>query len=146
MKKLLTLLSLALTVSAFGAPTGNKEESATMNVTATVIKPLTIKVTKDMAFGTIIQGTKADATGAYAVAGEPGATVDITTTLPKTLTNATRSAGLDIDFEGLSEGKTSLTLNESGNLALNINGSINPTTDTPTGEYSGEIIARVQYQ
>ncbi|MGL6024715.1 MAG: hypothetical protein ACRC0F_08870 [Cetobacterium sp.] len=145
MKKLLTLLSLALTVSAFGAPTGNKEESATMNVTATVIRPLTIKAT-DMAFGTIIQGTKANATGTYTLAGEPGAQVDITADIPEFLSNEVTRTGLPISFTGLSKQKQALTLDGNGNFVIDITGSVNPTTDTVTGEYKGTIVARVQYQ
>ncbi|MGL6130528.1 MAG: hypothetical protein ACRCZ9_02800 [Fusobacteriaceae bacterium] len=143
MKKLLTLLSLALTVSAFGAPTGNESKEATMNVTATVIKPLTIIVAQDMSFGTIIQGTEAKATGIYTLAGEPGAKVDIKTTFPEALSNNVSRSELPITFTALNN---DYSLDNSGNLSVNINGSVTPTTATVTGLYEGTIVARVQYQ
>ncbi|MGL4947146.1 MAG: hypothetical protein ACRC4X_05730 [Cetobacterium sp.] len=145
MKKLLTLLSLALTVSAFGAPTGNKEESAKMKVTATVIRPLTIAVAQDMDFGTIIQGAKADATGTYTLAGEPGAKIDITTTFPNALSNGITKSSLPIELVmGMPKGGYSL--DEVGNLSIDVKGSVNPTANTETGTYTGTLVARVQYQ
>ncbi|MGL5378138.1 MAG: hypothetical protein ACRDAT_07690 [Cetobacterium sp.] len=145
MKKILILLSLALTVSAFGAIVGNQEKESEMNITATVIRPLTIKST-DMTFGTIIQGAKADAIGTYTLAGEPGAKVDITADIPEFLSNEVTKTGLPISFKGLSKQKQALTLDGSGNFVIDITGSVNPTTDTVTGDYKGTIVARVQYQ
>lgn len=64
MKKLLILLSLTTAITAFAdapttlpaskAPQGNTEKSATMNIKATVIRPLNINKTGDMDFGKVI--------------------------------------------------------------------------------------------
>ncbi|WP_297431930.1 hypothetical protein [uncultured Cetobacterium sp.] len=145
MKKLLILLSLTTAMTAFGTTLQGSEDSATMNINATVIKPLTVTVVDHMNFGTVIQGNEATATGKYSIEGHPGETVFITTTLPTTLTNNITKSGLGITFD------TNISLNvnkldANGKLPFDITGTITPTTSTPTGTYEGQIVARVQYQ
>ncbi|MGL4671685.1 hypothetical protein [Cetobacterium sp.] len=144
MKKLLTLLSLTLSMTAFAAPQGNSEQSATMNINATVIKPLRIQVTQNMDFGTVIQGSSAEATGTYKITGEPGQGITINTTLPEGLTNNINKAILPIAFNSIT--KNIEGLNQNGEFYFNITGTIEPTEGTQIGNYTGEIIARVQYQ
>lgn len=145
MKKLLILLSLTTAMTAFGAPQGNTEETATMNINATVIKPLTVSVIKSMEFGTVIQNNTATATGQYLIDGEPGEKVTVTTTFPEVLYNKTSRSNLPIQLN-IPMPLTGYTLNEDGKLPLSIHGSITPTKETPTGTYEGQITARVQYQ
>ncbi|MGL5124882.1 MAG: DUF4402 domain-containing protein [Fusobacteriaceae bacterium] len=142
MTKLLMLLSCTLSILAFANASGE----ASMNINATVIKPLTIEVTKDMDFGKIIQGSTATAEGTYKIDGEPGQKIDVITTFPKTLTNnIDKSLALPINFN-MPMPLAGYSLGNDGNLEININGSISPTTSTRIGDYTGSLTARVQYQ
>ncbi|MGL5428824.1 MAG: hypothetical protein ACRDAS_13035 [Cetobacterium sp.] len=140
MKKLLILLSLTLSMTAFAAPQGNTEKSAEMEVTARVIAPLTINATP-MAFGDIIQGTTATATGTYVITGQPGETFEFTITEITELTSGDNS--LAINLAGLDNIPT--VIPESGNLTHVLTGTLNPTLTTVAGDYEGTITARIQY-
>lgn len=142
MKKLLILLSLTTAMTAFGAPQGNSEDSATMNINATVIKPLTITA-KDMKFGTVIQGTRATATGEYTIDGEPGEKFEVTLSDLQSLKRTGSDDTLDISFANF---VIPHNLDGSGKASFNMVGTISPTNETLTGEYTGSITARVQYQ
>ncbi|MGL4970914.1 MAG: DUF4402 domain-containing protein [Cetobacterium sp.] len=144
MKKLLTLLSLTLSMTAFAAPQGNSEKTSTMDISATVIKPLNISVTQDMNFGRVIQGSSANATGTYKISGEPGQGISITTTLPEGLTNGVNKSLLPITFNSFT--KNIEGLDSNGDFTFDITGTIVTNDSTPAGNYTGEIIARVQYQ
>ncbi|MCQ8212278.1 hypothetical protein NON08_07050 [Cetobacterium somerae] len=145
MKKLLTLLSLTMAMTTFAAPHGNEEKSATMNITATVIRPLTVEVVDHMNFGTVIQGNKVTATGKYLINGEPGQKITVTTTFPENLFNVVSRSTLPIELN-MPMPLTGYALGTDGELPLNIYGSITPSTETAPGTYKGQIIARVQYQ
>lgn len=152
MKKLLILLSLTTAMTAFAdtptilpssnSPQGNSAISSELNITARVIKPLTIKAT-DMAFGDIIQGTTATAEGRYSIKGEPNQPIVFT------LTDLSELNGPNNSTLAINMGQTlSLPthLDEKGELIHVLKGVVSPTLDTPIGNYTGKIIARVQYQ
>ena len=140
MKKLLTLLSLTMAMTAFGTttPQGNEEKSATMNITATVIKPLTIEKTQDMTFGNIIQEKEAKATGRYRITGEPNQGITITVTPLQALTGANDSLAIRLDST------LPTNIDESGDASFDIVGTITPSS-TNLGYYSGSITAKVVY-
>ncbi len=140
MKKLLTLLSLTLSMTAFAAPQGNTEKSANMQVIARVIKPLTIDATA-MEFGDIIQGTTTTATGTYTITGQPNETFVFTIDRITELKNGDNSLAISLD--GLDDIPT--TIPESGNLTHVLRGTLSPTSDTVPGIYTGTITARIQY-
>ncbi|MGL5412192.1 DUF4402 domain-containing protein [Cetobacterium sp.] len=139
MKKLLILLSLTTAMTAFGV---TSTDQATMNIKATVIKPLTI-IAKNMEFGTVIQGTKATATGQYTIDGEPGEKFEVTLSNLSSLKRNGSEDTLDISFNNF---VIPHNLDNAGKASFDMVGTINPTTETVTGIYTGSITARVQYQ
>ncbi|MGL5622935.1 DUF4402 domain-containing protein [Cetobacterium sp.] len=139
MKKLLILLSLTTAMTAFGV---TSTDQATMNIKATVIKPLTI-IAKNMEFGTVIQGTKTTATGQYTIDGEPGEKFEVTLSNLSSLKRNGSEDTLDISFNNF---VIPHNLDNAGKASFDMVGTINPTTETVTGIYTGSITARVQYQ
>ncbi|MGL4672602.1 DUF4402 domain-containing protein [Cetobacterium sp.] len=144
MKKLLMLLSLTLAVSAFAAPQGDSEKSADMNITARVIDPLTV-VAEPMEFGDIIKGSTATADADFTIKGEASQGITLTIDSIAKLTT-TDGKELPISLSNVGNGVMSLNLDTDGNYVRNIIGTLNPTAATASGEYSGTITARVQYQ
>ncbi|WP_298065362.1 DUF4402 domain-containing protein [uncultured Cetobacterium sp.] len=142
MKKLLILLSLTTAITAFGAPHGNTEKAATMNVTATVIKPLTIVKTGDMDFGNIIQGTNTTADSGYTITGEKGQPIIITIDDSVSLSNAMSKTPLVVGI------KTQLpnSLDKDGNAHVSVQGFLTVPNNQTVGTYTGTLTARVQYQ
>ncbi|MGL4538850.1 MAG: DUF4402 domain-containing protein [Cetobacterium sp.] len=140
MKKLLILLSLTTAMTAFGAPHGNSVESATMNINATVIRPLTVEA-ENMEFGRVIQGSEATATARYTITGEPGQPITIELSAPTELINKANNSKLPIT---LTYTKPTQIAN-NGDASFDINGELTPET-THSGVYEGQVVARVQYQ
>lgn len=142
MKKLLILLSLTTAMTAFGAPHGNTEEAATMNVTATVIKPLTIVKTGDMDFGNIIQGTNTTTDSGYTITGEKGQPIIVTIDDSVLLSNEKARTSLVVGI------KTQLpkSLDTNGNANVSVQGFLNVPKEQHVGTYTGTLTARVQYQ
>ncbi|MGL5760985.1 MAG: DUF4402 domain-containing protein, partial [Cetobacterium sp.] len=112
------------------------------NIKATVIKPLTI-IAKNMEFGTVIQGTKTTATGQYTIDGEPGEKFEVTLSNLSSLKRNGSEDTLDISFNNF---VIPHNLDNAGKASFDMVGTINPTTETVTGIYTGSITARVQYQ
>lgn len=150
MKKLLILLSLTTAMTAFAdapttlpaskAPQGNTEKYDTMNITATVITPLTVRAST-MEFGRVIQGAKANAIGRYTITGEPGQDITVELTTPSQLKNTSNNTTLAITLTYAAPTQIA----DNGDASFNINGELTPDTNH-SGVYEGEIIARVQYQ
>ena len=142
MKKLLILLSLTTSMTAFGAPHGNTEKAATMNVTATVIKPLTIVKTGDMDFGNIIQGTNTTTDSGYTITGEKGQPIIVTIDDSVLLSNEKAKTSLVVGI------KTQLpkSLDTNGNANVSVQGFLNVPKEQHVGTYTGTLTARVQYQ
>ncbi|MGL4672601.1 DUF4402 domain-containing protein [Cetobacterium sp.] len=141
MKKLLMLLSLTLATSTFASLQSNSEQSATMNINAIVIKPLTIEKIADMEFGSIIQGNKANATSAYSIKGEAGqgitVTVDNSVLLQHENTNSTMTVGIRT--------APPHSLNKDGNATLSVDGILETAQNQEVGKYTGTLVAKVQY-
>ena len=142
MKKLLILLSLTTSMTAFGAPHGNTEKAATMNVTATVIKPLTIVKTGDMDFGNIIQGTNTTTDSGYTITGEKGQPIIVTIDDSVLLSIEKAKTSLVVGI------KTQLpkSLDTNGNANVSVQGFLNVPKEQHVGTYTGTLTARVQYQ
>ncbi|MGL5314296.1 MAG: DUF4402 domain-containing protein [Peptostreptococcaceae bacterium] len=142
MKKLLTLLSLTLSMTAFAAPQGNDDVNGNMNVTARVIAPLTITQTGDLAFGNIIKGKSADATSSYSITGEGGAGINFTISETLELTHDTRSnEKLIVQITPT----IPTNLNDDGTASLGIAGVIDIPENQLSGSYSGTLVAAVRY-
>ncbi|MGL5702671.1 MAG: DUF4402 domain-containing protein [Cetobacterium sp.] len=144
MKKLLTLLSLTLAMTAFAAPQGNIEDKAEMKVIARVIKPLKVESTGDLDFGDIIQGASANASSGYKITGEIGQLITVTIDNNVTLTN--RSDSNDTIEVGIQYKDLPNTIAASGTSLVAINGTLNTANDQGLGVYEGTLTARVQYQ
>ena len=131
-----------MAMTTFAAPHGNEEKSATMNITATVIKPLTIAKTGDMDFGNIIQGTTATADSGYTITGEKGQPIIVTIDNSVLLSNQKAKTSLAVGI------KTQLpkSLDKDGNANVSVQGFLNVPKDQHVGTYTGTLVARVQYQ
>ncbi|MBC2850818.1 DUF4402 domain-containing protein [Cetobacterium sp. 8H] len=148
MKKLITLLSLTMAMTAFGAPQGNTEKTGDMKITATVITPLTV-VAQPMQFNKIIKGTTtpvtATATANFSITGEQGETV--TVTIPNTVTlinKANNQNQLAVAISGTTGEPTAMNL-ETSTISIPVTGTITTNSSTATGEYEGNLTARVTY-
>lgn len=149
MKKLLILLSLTTAITAFAdapttlpaskAPQGNTEKSATMNIKATVIRPLNINKTGDMDFGKVIQGTTGTAESGYTITGEANQSIAVSISPLTTLTGTGPALPINLDYT------LPTNIDASGNANFNISGTIRPIVDTHIGSYSGQITATVLY-
>ena len=142
MKKLLILLSLTTAMTAFGiAPQGNTVEESNMDVTATVIKPLTVEAT-EMEFGRVIQGNNATASSNYKISGEKGEliSVEIPSTVELTSTTGDKMTAT-IEYQNL---PTSIGAN--GSSIASVDGHLEVSSDQAVGTYTGTLTARVQYQ
>lgn len=172
MKKL--VLAAAVCAAALSAPNAAFAQSsatASANGSTTLIRPITITKTADLAFGRIVKpstgtGTVAVANSADTVTAGSGAVA---------LTSTTSRAKFTIDGEGgqaisvsvpasfnLSNGTDTIavtlnpdlgaTTNLSGSLAaagsasLNVGGSFNVPNGISTGVYSGSFSVTVAYQ
>lgn len=78
MKKYLLAALLLTSFSSFSNVQGPSAEGV-MNITAKVIKPLTVKTISDMNFGTLVSGTKGNISsmGEFLINGEGGENVNI---------------------------------------------------------------------
>jgi|GEM_PF-3466661 len=141
MKKLLILLSLTTAITTFGAPVGNTLNESNMDVTATVIKPLTVEATK-MEFGKVIQGSNAIASSSYKISGEEGEliSVEIPSSVELTSTTGDKMTAT-IEYRNL---PTSIGAN--GSTIAAVDGHLRVASDQAVGTYSGTLTARVQYQ
>ena len=150
MKKYIALLSLIVSSLTFSSENSN-DEKGTMNITAKVIRPLTVISNGDLKFGKILPEKYASAHSSYTVKGEPGATIDIS--FPKAnkyapesytmfLTNDTNDK-LSFSFNHL---QAPTTFDKTGELKIPIAASITTKKDQARGEYKGSITLRATYQ
>ncbi len=141
MKKLLILLSLTTAITTLGAPSGNSVNKGDMEITATVIKPLTVIATS-MEFGQVIQGSKTTASSNYQITGEKGQ--PITIEIPNTVELASISGDTmvaTIEYRNLPN-----SIGESGSTNFNVYGDLKVASEQAVGNYTGTLTARVQYQ
>ncbi|MGL5175629.1 MAG: DUF4402 domain-containing protein [Cetobacterium sp.] len=148
MKKILTLLSLTLSMTAFAA------DQATMEIKATVVKPLNVSHNGNIDFGTVIQNTTVRAENKlFTVSGTANQKVIFTmngtpinqfteTELSKTGDNTKKMLVWLKDIK-LSSADT---LDGDGNLTWGFNAEMYIPEKQETGEYSGQLVARVTYQ
>ncbi|MEG0135555.1 MAG: DUF4402 domain-containing protein [Cetobacterium sp.] len=141
MKKLITLLSLTMAMTAFGvttAPQGNEEKTGDMNISAIIITPLTVRA-GEMAFGRVIQGSEATATANFIIAGEKDENITVTIPETVTLTNGENTLNVAIARD------IPTNLGTTGTITVPVNGSIVTSSSTTTGTYEGTLTATVRY-
>lgn len=145
MKKLLILLSLTTAMTAFGA---NSKETNTMNVSATIMETLTVRIDQHAEFGKIAKGTSGNiATGRFSVKGQgnnqakitiSGLTNDGKLTL-RNISGATISADVDHTEETLS------LKHDEFVAATPIRFNLNVPDNQQTGLYEGNVTIQARY-
>lgn len=174
MKKLLASAAVAAGLlaggTAFAQAANTSSDSASASVT--IVRPLTITKTADLAFGRIVKprtgtGTVALANTGDSVAASAGAvalsgittsrarfTVDgeggqvVTTSIPSTvnLTSGTNTIVVDLLPSFGSTVTLDNALAAAGSAALNVGGSFSLPAAQATGAYSGTFTVQVAYQ
>lgn len=147
MKKLLGLTFVLTSMVALSAPQGSKDETATMNITATVIEPLTVEA-QPMAFGRIIKGIEGKATSTFTITGEEGAQVNFMIPASTDLTSKVGNKTMTVNFTTKNDGNFKRNGDGNGTLAtgsniVTVTGTI-PNTDQ-TGTFEGTLVATVRY-
>lgn len=139
MKKLLLGL-LALSTVAFGS---NSEVSGTMNVTATIIKPLTIVANSDMEFGKLMQGVKEVANAKFNITGESMNGISVTYDKNVVLRHSEdRNQTINVT---ITDYFNPTHLNNEGKSEITLHGTIDVSQNQMPGNYSGELVAKVMY-
>lgn len=161
-----SLLAAGLLLTFVGVGAAQTSASATATATATIvgIAPLTAATLNDLDFGSVAAGgigTVADVDGArFLITGEPSFPVNVTFTLPSTLTGPA-AATIPITF-GPTDGliwapfpttSTSFdptavfatNMDGSGLLEIGLKGTVSPPGGTVSGVYTGSITVTVAY-
>jgi hypothetical protein len=143
--------------------------SATIQVTANVLTPLTVTAGGNLVFGDVFPGvnksvaiTDAGAAGSWSVAGVTSSEVTLTFTLPASLAsggntmpivfgatdagyNTTAAAGGATTFDPAGGATTDLSADATGVLYLWIGGTVQPAANQAAGGYSAGITLTVDY-
>lgn len=145
MKKLLTLLSLTTAIAAFGSSNPN---SANMNVNATIMETLTVRIDQHAEFGKIAKGTSGNiAIGKFSVKGQgrnqakitiSGLTNDGKLAL-KNISGATVWANIDHTEETIALRQDEFVSAKPIKFTLDI------PSNQQTGVYSGNITIQARY-
>lgn len=154
MKKILTLLSLTLSMTAFA---NNLVESNTMTINATVIKPLTVKHSGNINFGNLIQGSghSSKVNSSFYIQGSPNEKIELKindqTVDSFSNSNLTKVGGTDTlplytnnRKINNSSNLTHPTLDTNGNLVFSFDSEVN-VGNQPLGQYQGNLTVSVKY-
>lgn len=145
MKKLLVLLSLTTTLTTFG---NSSSDSASMNVNATIMETLTVRIDQHAEFGKIAKGTSGNiAIGKFSLKGQgrnqakikiSGLTNDGKLAL-RNISGATVWANTDYKEE-------TLNLRQDEFIQANpIKFTLDVPSNQQTGVYSGNITIQARY-
>lgn len=167
--------ALAVSAAAFSLGTAaNAQSSATAsaNGSTTIVRPITITNTADLAFGRIVKpstgtgtvaiadnaDTVSAASGAVAlsgittsrakfdIAGEGGQVISVAVPASFDMANGGDTITVTLDPDLGSTTTLSGALAAAGSASLNVGGTFNVPAATPTGLYSGSFSVTVQYQ
>ncbi|HEX2250294.1 MAG TPA: DUF4402 domain-containing protein [Gemmatimonadales bacterium] len=159
-------LALVALVSLCSAATAQAQNNATANITAAVQQPITVTKNNDLAFGNVFPGVDktiaVTAAGAakFTVAGQAATPVQLTFSLPGTLTNGGNNLVIDTwtghhNTVDLATGGTSFTPSSSattatlsavgGNLFVYVGATVRPTTSQAAGNYTGSFTMTAVY-
>ncbi|HXG98899.1 MAG TPA: DUF4402 domain-containing protein [Sphingomicrobium sp.] len=172
MTKFLTKAALAATIATglFAAPAiAANKETAPFTAKAKIVKPLTLKNTGALDFGTITMGTTlTSSTVVVARTDGPGASCGTNLTCTGTQTAATfdvtgvalQALSIKVDTTVIAlvhsvdttksvsftaNPDTSVTLSSTGTGSFDVGGSITVTSGTLDGDYSASIPVTVEY-
>ncbi len=170
--------SLACTLAAFGMLAGSASafaqasDSTSATGSVTIIRPITITKSADLAFGRIVKPTSG--TGAVAIAnsgdsvtagsgavalsgittsrakftvdGEGGQAVTVTVPANFSMTNGANSISVTLDPDVSGSATLSNALGSAGSKAVNIGGTFSLPDTQASGAYSGTFNVTVAYQ
>ena len=145
MKKLLILLSLTTAIAAFG---NNNPDSASMNVNATIMETLTVRIDQHAEFGKIAKGTSGNiATGRFSVKGQGNNQAKITISgltndgklALRNISGATVWADTDYKEETLNLRQDEFVQAKPITFILDV------PSNQQTGVYSGNITIQARY-
>lgn len=169
-----TILLLAVVLLSTA---GDVKAEAVVNgsATATILSALTVTADSSLRFGNILQGVPVtvsnasnDSSAVFRIAGQTGATVWVSLTLPAYLSHTTNSQDRMDTYFGTTAGAwddasgplsqpgsgTSTTYNPhtsftqaltAGDLAIFLGGKVYPKVNQTAGAYSGDIVLTVIY-
>lgn len=147
-------------------------QSGTLTATATVLQPISITKVSDLQFGNVFPGVNktvnyddASNAGSFSVAGDGGAQVAVSFTLPTDLTDAssntlpidTWTGYLNTTNSATSGGSTftpsatasntnlSGTSGSTGSLYVFVGATVKPASNQTQGSYSGTVTMTVAY-
>lgn len=146
MKKLLILSTLISSmVFANGEIQGNVEKEGVMNIKATVIRPLNVKVVKNVNLGTIVMGSTATGDGEFKVTGEPGALYTATLSgMEKNNTIILANGNDKLVAKIVHKSLETKILGPDGNDHIILVQTKVPVDQAP-GEYTGHLTMSVRY-
>jgi hypothetical protein len=141
------------------------QNSASANVTATVQQPITVTKNSDLSFGSVFPGldksiaVTAGGAAKFTVSGQSSTPVNLTFSLPSTITSSGNSmtvgtwvghfSGTDQTTGGTSftpsASATAATLSGTGALFVYIGATVQPTVSQASGSYSGSMTMTVVY-
>jgi len=162
----LAALAIAFAASLVVLPiAAHAQNNASASVTAVVQAPIVVTKNSDLAFGNVFPGLSktiavTDAGAAsFSISGQASANVNLTFTLPSTLTssansltvsswtgiyNTTNSASSGTTFTP-STSATSSTLSSGGALYVFVGATVAPPVSQAAGTYSGTMTMTVVY-
>ncbi len=145
MKKLLIFLSLTTTMTTFG---NSNSDSANMNVNATIMETLTVKIDQHAEFGKIAKGTSGNiAIGKFSVKGQGRNQAKITIS---GLTNDGKLALKNISgatvWANIDHTEETITLRQDEFVSAKpIKFTLDIPSNQQTGVYSGNITIQARY-
>jgi hypothetical protein len=158
-------LALVVLTSLCGAASARAQNNASATVTATVQQPITVTKNNDLSFGNVFPGidkpiaVTAGGAAKFTVAGQASTPVNLTFTIPATITSSGNNLTLanwtghfattDVTSGGTSftpsPSATSATLSGSGALFVYVGATAQPTSTQAAGSYSGSMTMTVVY-
>lgn len=165
MKKVLIYsFLLAISSLSYSSLESSSAEDATMKVTATIIKPLTVQSNGPLDFGRILPGVQnANAFSSFTIKGEENSKVKITfenlpsdgSSFTTPIYNRNNRDYFDVTFncttpdepgKFLNHTNNTITLNGAGENLLRIAATADTRPDQAPGQYVGQIRMRATYE
>jgi len=158
-------ITLLLVAAVFAGTSLGAQNSASATVSADVQQPITVSKTNDLTFGNVFPGLSASipvtssSAAAFSIQGQAGANVNLTFTLPSTLSsggntlpvanwvarrNTTNSSASGTDFTP-SSSATAAVLSGTGALYVFVGATAQPTVSQAAGTYTGTATMTVVY-
>lgn len=162
MKKILIFSFLLIASAISYSSLENSTVESTMNITATIIKPLTVQSNGPLEFGTLLPGVLGAARSSFTIDGEENSRVKITFNgleaeddnfgVPITLDGSSNDSFM-VYFncttdsqEKINQGNKYVYLTSMGKSNLHIAASATPDNRQTPGRYTGQITMRATYE